>query len=78
MDLDKLIEKWSPFRVGTNRADICWEMKFPPPDVEIDILNKHAEKLELEIDETDYVGWPGRKPFHTKKIYRILFTTKKL
>jgi hypothetical protein len=76
MSFDDLIEKWETFRVGTNRADLCWEMKSPPPYEELDILNEHAEKLELELDETENVGYLSRKPFHTNKVYRILFNYK--
>jgi hypothetical protein len=77
MTFIELTTKLEPFKVGTNRADVCWELKKPLPDNELDILNEMAEKLELELDETDYVGYPGRKPYLTKKIYRILFTYKK-
>jgi hypothetical protein len=77
MTFTELLTKLEPFKVGTNRADICWESKKPIPDDELDILNENAEKLELELDEMDYVGYPGRKPFYTKRIYRILFTYKK-
>jgi hypothetical protein len=77
MTFTELLTKLEPFKVGTNRADICWELKKPIPDDELDILNENAEKLELELDETDFVGYPGRKPFYTKSIYRILFTHKK-
>lgn len=76
MTFDELVLKLEPFRVGTNRADICWELKNPLPDNELDILNGNAEKLELELDETDYVGYPGRKPYYTKSVYRILFSYK--
>lgn len=74
MTFEELVLKLEPFRVGTNRADICWELKTPLLEDELDILNEQAERLELEVDETDYVGYPGTKPFHTKSIYRILFT----